>query len=300
MCNHVTAHYTYRSPTELPRARSLANERQQHREAYRRQPHVHLEETTQLPPETPTDLHVPPTTTSMDHLQSVVRPYLTGAFTPTLEVLGEVAMSTHCGDVGGCISRVADHWAEAFGASSRAASVAKDGVKLKLLRPKGTVMTAEGTFPQPPPRDQKSALILRHTILRMERQGVCKPMTAAEALHHPQPPLYHRVWLRAKKADGDGDPAKAIQAQDWNRLWKILKAWRMIISLNLGVNKYGLAQKFAGRTVRHAIRMLRTGDLLVYVDIEDAYYNVPLHELFSRLCAFWLDGPALRRRAPWG
>ena len=235
----------------------------------------------------------------MAQLHSAVAPYLDASKTPSLEQLAHVAVSTHSGPVGGCISKVASRWAEAF-PGSRAADVALNGVKLKLLVPKGQVMQSEGTFPQPPPHSKKAALILRHTILRMYRQGVCTPMTRKEATGMAQPPMYHRVWLREKKSDGDGDPDLAIKQQDWDRLAKILKAWRMIISLNLGVNKFGLAQKFKGRTATHAVQLLRTGDVMVYVDVEDAYYNVPLNKLYSRLCAFWMDDPVLRQLAPWG
>ena len=39
---------------------------------------------------------------------------------------------------------------------------------------------------------------------------------------------------------------------------------------------------------------------MIYVDIEEAYYNVPLHEHYRSLCSFWLDLPILRRLAPRG
>jgi len=233
-------------------------------------------------------------------LNAAVLPYLKGDVTPSLEQLYAVAQSTHCGgSVGGCISKVADRWQDAF-PGTRAASVAAVGVKLKLLKPKGHAMVAEGVYPQPPPKCQKHALILRHMILYMFQQKVIAPITPTEAASTLQPPMYHRIWLRPKKADGDGNPAVAIREQNWERLRQILAAWRAIISLNKGVNNYGIAQKFKAGTSRHAIRLIRTGDMLAYVDVKDAFWNVPLHAIYSILCAFWIQDPVLHLLAPNG
>jgi hypothetical protein len=219
-----------------------------------------------------------------------------------------VAAASHVGQVGGCIKRCADRWARAFPYTgngphrlSKPADVAANGVRLKLVKHTPPMM-ASGKFPQAAPKDNNQAAIIEQAVLLMHLQGVIEPVpppTPGATQHQ----LYHSLFLRPKKerpVPHGGSMTTAVELNCAASIRSILKAWRLIINYKLGINRYGVAQKFQGTTTRHGIQLLRTRDFMVYADVEEAYYNVPLHESCSILCGFWILLPQLRQLAPWG
>jgi hypothetical protein len=236
-----------------------------------------------------------------------VAPYLKGTASCSPEQLMVVAASSHVGPVGGCLQRCADRWDDAFpgkpGVPSRAADVARNGVRLSLVTPlDGKPLRSSGQFPQKVPKDPNHAAIIEQAVLLMAQQKVIEPIPK-EDWDLPQPPVPHSLFLREKKSRAQphgGNMPTAIQANDSTAIRQILKAWRLIVNFKLGINKYGRAKPFQGTTARHGIQLLRRRDWMVYVDVEEAYYNVPLNKKYRNLCAFWTAHTTLHHLAPWG
>ena len=248
---------------------------------------------------------------TLEELNSSLRPLLLGHVDCSIEQLLEQAAGTHTGPVGGCIQSRADQWDEAFpgrtpGQPSSVAKVARYGAKLRSVRKLGedSHMTSIGHFPQSAPSDPDQAAVLNEAISLMFAQHVIEPIPITETTPtNAQPPVYHQLFLREKKRASlphNGSMVTAVSLCDQIAIRQILKAWRVIVNYKLGINRYGLAKRFQGTTARHAVQMLRRNDFMIYVDIEEAYYNVPLHEHYRSLCSFWLDLPILRRLAPRG
>ena len=96
---------------------------------------------------------------------------------------------------------------------------------------------------------------------------------AVEIVKSPSPGFYSRLFLVPKKSGG----------------------WRPVINL-APLNDYLKISKFKMETTASVIRSLREGDFMVSIDLQDAYFQIPVHSSGRKYLRFHLGGQTFQFR----
>ena len=221
-------------------------------------------------------------------------------WTPTVEQVAEVAAVTNKRQVGSCIQMEANRWVEAFG-EGRASSVARHGVRLDLSRDRKEI-------PQHVIADRRSSpsetALLRVKAKQWVQQGMAVPIQPWMVALSGRQPLYHSPFF-VEKIPRNELPfgADILQAQKEGSqadIDLILAKLRLVLNYKPGLNRYGRSRKFKQNGLKAAVMLIRRNDFLAYVDIQDAFNNVPLHFLMWLLCAFMVNDPESLKDWPLG
>ena len=89
----------------------------------------------------------------------------------------------------------------------------------------------------------------------------------------------------------------------YNRLFVVEKAsggWRPVLDVS-ALNKYVLKTKFSMETPRTVIASLRPGDWMVSLDMQDAYFHIPIHQASQKYLRFVFQDQVYQFRSlPFG
>ena len=95
------------------------------------------------------------------------------------------------------------------------------------------------------------------------------------------------------------EPVKSHSEGFYSRLFLVLKkqgGWRPVINL-APLNNYLYVTKFKMETTASVIRSLRKGDFMVSIDLQDAYFQIPIHLSARRYLRFCLRGKVYQFKA---
>ena len=96
---------------------------------------------------------------------------------------------------------------------------------------------------------------------------------AIETVHSPSEGFYSRLFLVPKK-----------------------RGWRPVINL-VPLNDFLYVTKFRMETTASVIHILRRVDFMVSIDLQDAYFQIPVHQSARRYLRFCLRGKVFQFKA---
>ena len=167
--------------------------------------------------------------------------------------------------MGGCL---APHWQawQAAGAEDWTVKVLRLGYRLPFS-------------PQPPALSNVPLELQayqsgseRHSFLSKEVTSL-KEKGAVEVVEPPSPGYYSRLFLVPKASGG----------------------WRPIIDLS-PLNRALLLTDFKMETVASVITTIRAGDFMASIDLQDAYFQIPVHPASRKFLRFMFEGEVLQFR----
>ena len=168
--------------------------------------------------------------------------------------------------VGGCLSQHWRRW-QAIGADSWVVTVLRDGYRVSFLDSPPPLSRTPVSFPTYRagfPRAQA----LRQEVEAMLAKG------ALEIARDPGPSFYSRLFLVEKASGG----------------------WRPMIDLS-HLNEFVQLTPFKMETVTSALLSVRDGNFLAFLDLKDAYFQIPIHPSSRKLLRFTSEGPVYQFRA---
>ena len=168
--------------------------------------------------------------------------------------------------VGGCL---APHWRrwQAIGAESWVVTVLRDGYRVPFL--------------DSPPPLSRTLYHFRRTGLALlglkpcgKRSRRCLPKEPLEIARDPGPGFYSRLFLVEKASGG----------------------WSPVIDLS-HMNEFVQLTPFKMETVASVLLSVREGDFIAFLDLKDAYFQIPIHPSSRKLLRFTLEGTVYQFRA---
>ena len=168
--------------------------------------------------------------------------------------------------VGGCLSL---HWRQwqAIGAETWVVTVLRDGYRVPFTDsppPLARIPVSFPTYRAGSPRAQA----LRQEVEAMLAKG------ALEIARDPGPGFYSRLFLVEKATGG----------------------WRPVIDLS-HLNDFVQLTPFKMETVASVLLSVREGDFLAFLDLKDAYFQIPIHGSSRKLLRFMSEGTVYQFKA---
>lgn len=118
-------------------------------------------------------------------------------------------------------------------------------------------------------RDSEKLVVLEEEVTSLLQKG------AIEAVLEPSSPgFYNRLFLVPKSSGG----------------------WRPVLDVS-ALNKFVLQTPFKMETTQSVINSLKEGDWMVSLDLQDAYFHVPIHPRSRKFLRFVFRGRAFQFRA---
>ena len=168
--------------------------------------------------------------------------------------------------VGGCLSAHWRHW-QTIGADSWVLSILRDGYRIPFL-------------------DSPPLLSRTPISFLMYRAG--SPWSLA--LHQEFEKMLSKDALEIVLSPGPGSYSRLFLVE------MVTGGWRPVIDLS-HLNEFVLHTPFKMETVVSVLLSISEGDFLAFIDLKDAYFQIPVHQSSRKLLRFLSEGTVYQFKA---